>query len=318
MVRGRRSRALSDHRRRDDLEEGARRGTVDRGHRRRRRSPRSRHDVRGDLAAAAQRRRAGRRRAGERHPQEHRRRLDLAPPRTGTARGGDGQDRPGGFSSGSRRRLRGDRTQAPHRRRLAFGRPRRELGEAERHGFRSDGTALLPGTGRRPAPLRPDLPDGRADEGLRRRGHDLPAAPRETQTQRQPRPGLSRGRPGVPAGGDRRRVVREPGRGEDLALHPQSSGDPVLQGRPRRPGALLHGLRRVPGQLDPGRSLEDRHRQRDPERRLVRHGLRRRAPAGGRAGQSRHRLQPVAAGQPRPDRPDDRGDRLHPASAGAR
>ena len=81
--------------------------------------------------------------------------------------------------------------------------------------------------------------------------------------------------------------------------------------------ALLHRLRRDPGQQHAGRPVAHRQRQRHPQRGLVHHAVRRRLPAGDRARQPEHHVLRVAAGEPRARRPHDRGAGLHPAPARA-
>ena len=139
----------------------------------------------------------------------------------------------------------------------------------------------------------------------------------EGQALRQPRDRLPQGRPRLPARRHRRRDLREPRPRDDLALRGEPARDPVLQDRGGRRRALLQRLRGDPGQQHPGRPLAHRHLQRNPERRLVHHPLRRRLPAGHRARQPRHPVLRVAAGEPRARGPHDRRAGLHPAPARA-
>ncbi len=190
------------------------------------------------------------------------------------------------------------------------------LGEARR--LRARRTHVLPGDLRRPEGPRAALLDGRLPEGVGRRREDLAEPRRALQARGQPRD-LDRPRRHRPLPRRvRRRPLREPRPGRDVALLRQPPGDPVLpRGRGQLVARLLR-LRRHPGQQHGGRPLPHPERARRREPRLVRHLGRRRLPRPGRPHRPQHRLLDPAVRRPRPLRPPERRSGAHPAAGEAR
>ena len=290
---------------------------MDGRHRCRDRPPQPGRAVRRDLAAPPHGGRVHGRGPGVGPASLDGRRCDLGEAEEGPARGPARQDRPRGLAPEPGRPLRRDRDEPAHRGRLPLDRPRLVVGETLGDRLGRDRAPLLPGALREPSRGGPDLPRGRAPAGLGRRREDVPPGRREGQALRQPRDRVPRRRARLPARRHRRRDLRDLRPRDDLALRGKPAGHAVLQGRGRRCRALLHRLRRDPGQLHPGRPGAHRQRERHHERRLVHHPLRRRAPAGHRARQPEHHVLRVAAGEPRAGGPHDGGAGLHPAPARA-
>ena len=201
--------------------------------------------------ALPRRGRADQRRPRVGHPQVRRRRPHLAAAEDRFARGGHGQDRPGGLAPETRtwstppsnwataRAASGARPTAARAGRSAATRSPRHR------------PSLLPGDLRQPSRLRPRVLHGRGMDVTHDGGTTFAKVGEDTSTSTTTPWRSSPTDPGLPARRLRRRHLPELGSGSELEVRRQPAGDPVLQGGGGLRRTLLPRHRRHPGQQHP-------------------------------------------------------------------